>query len=165
MKKGAVIAVIVIVVLLIAGIAGFFVMKNMDAGSPGQVVNRPSGSGLGFEDDQSDVVKKSSSGISIPGWKEITIDAGTTEVYVDFYNPQSNEGKVHMTFELKLAGTGEVLYTSRLVRAGDHIKQITLTRALDRGTYDAVLHVQPYTADETMTPTNNADINLKLIAG
>lgn len=170
MGKGAVIAIVIIAVLVILGGIGFFVYTNMGNDNPGtnpatQGSKNPSGSNIGFEDDQGDVVKKGSSGITIPGWKEISIDAGTTEVYVDLYNPQQNEGKYYMTFELKLAGTGETLYASKLVKAGDHIKKITLSKPLDRGTYDAVLHVQPYTADEALTPTNNADIKLKLIAG
>ncbi|HJJ33784.1 MAG TPA: hypothetical protein O0X19_05375 [Methanocorpusculum sp.] len=165
MRKGTLIVIIVVAILVIFGCVGFVAYNNTGHDTPVQTAKNPSGAGLGFEDDQGDVVKKGSSGITIPGWKELAIDAGTTEVYVDFYNPASNEGKFHMTFELKLAATGETLYASKLVKAGDHIKKITLTRPLEKGTYDAVIHVQPYTADEALTLTNNADIKLTLIVG
>lgn len=102
-------------------------------------------------------------GIAIPGWGSITIPAGATEVTVDFPNPEANAGKYYLSFELRLKDSGEVLYTSGLVEPGLHIQRITLSRALEAGTYAAVIHVQPYKMDEAQTATNNADMETELI--
>lgn len=102
-------------------------------------------------------------GIAIPGWGSIMIPAGKTEVAVHFPNPEANEGKYYLTFELRLKETGEVLYKSGLVKPGLHIQRVTLTRALEAGEYPAIVHVQPYKMDEAQTPTNNANMETVLI--
>lgn len=110
-----------------------------------------------------------SSGVAIPGWVSLTIPANTTEnIVVDFFNPEANADKYYLTFELRLPDDSEqgyeVLYTSGLVEPNLHIQSITLNRALEKGTYDAVLHVQPYHM-ENKAPTNNADLKTQLIVG
>ena len=105
-------------------------------------------------------------GISIPGYKEITIASGSNEVSVDFYNPDINIGKYYLRFELRVPdnnGTYETLYTSDLVEAGKHIYQITLSHGLAAGIYKhSILHIQPYRVDGS-TQTNNADVEFTLI--
>lgn len=107
--------------------------------------------------------KPTSAGIAIPGWGSITMPAGQTEVAVDFPNPEANADKYYLTFELRLKDTGEVLCKTGLVPPGQTIQHITLSRALDAGEYLAVVHVQPYTMDDSQTATNNADMETKLI--
>lgn len=107
--------------------------------------------------------QQTSTGIAIPGWGQISIPAGKTEVMVEFPNPVANTDKYYLTFKLVLKDTGEVLYTSGLVPPGKVIQKITLSRALTVGTYDAIVKVQPYKMDENKTPTNNADMQTKLI--
>lgn len=104
-------------------------------------------------------------GVTIPGWGTITIPAETTDVEVDFTNPEKNAGLYYLTFELRLMDGEEyeVLYTSDLVEPGMQIRNIQLTRGLPEGEYDCVIHVQPYRMDEEQTPTNNADMKAKLI--
>jgi len=108
-----------------------------------------------------------SKNVAIPGWGSITIPANKTEVTVNFRNPDENKGLYYLTFELRLLNNSEqgyeVLYTSGLVEPGLYIQNITLSRGLKKGTYDAVVHVQPYRMDKNKTPTNNADMQTKLI--
>ncbi len=106
-------------------------------------------------------------GVAIAGWGEIVIPSDTTKIAVDFFNPEENADMYYLTFELRLPDDSaqgyEALYTSGLVAPGLHIQNITLTRALPAGEYDATIHVQPYRMDENRTPTNNADLKTKLI--
>ncbi len=108
-------------------------------------------------------------GVSISGRGAITIPANEKEILVDFYNPKENSGLYYLAFELRLynkSGTKfEVLYTSDLVEPGRHINHITLTHGLEKGVYDAVVHVQPYRMNEEKALTNNADMKTKLIVG
>lgn len=108
-----------------------------------------------------------SKGVAIPGWGTITIPVNKTEVSVDFYNPEANKDLYYLTFELRLPNDSEqgyeVLYKSGLVEPTLHIQKITLSRPLEAGTYDAIIHVQPYKMDGNQTPTNNADMKTTLI--
>lgn len=161
MDKRTVIVIAVVAVCVIGAIVGFVCLSNQ--GNPGTVTStNPSGQGLTFEtNEDADTITIRS--IVMPGWSQLAIPANTKDVTVDFYNPEENAGYFHMTFELILNETGETLYKSGLIRAGDHVRHISLSRGLPAGTYDATLHIQPYTADEAMTATNNANVSLKLI--
>lgn len=154
---------IVIVVLLIALIAACVVIwiglsdKEEPQGGVGLTIDKDAGEYVAPEAENTEPTQ----GVAIPGWGTITIPAGQTEVPVDFYNPDANQGLYYLTFKLDL--NGEILYESGLVESGKHIQKITLSRALEAGEYDAVIHVQPYKMDEKQTPTNNADIKTTLI--
>ena len=106
-------------------------------------------------------------GVVITGRDSMTFSANTKEETVDFINPEENAQMYYLTFELRLySGSGEdyeVLYTSGLVEPGKRIHSITLSRALEKGVYDAVIHVQPYRMNEQKTLTNNADMKIRLI--
>ena len=165
MAKKAVIILIIILVVVICAAGVFFVMNSQNSGSTApagdkQQTNKPT-----FDENAGafrQQVAEADRGIAIPGWESITIPANQQNVIVDFKNPEANEGYYYLTFELRLAD-GESLYQSGLVKAGDHIQTITLSRGLPAGTYDAVVHVQPYSADEALEPKNNADMKIKLI--
>ena len=109
-------------------------------------------------------------GVAIPGWGSITLPAGVTEAATTLKNPEANEGWYYLTFELRLPTvdeeTGEesyeVLFTTGLIPPGQYCNQVTLTRALEPGEYNVILHVQPYRMSDK-TPTNNADTETVLI--
>lgn len=111
--------------------------------------------------------QSSDTGVSVPGFGTWTIPPKVTKVRTDFFNPKANKDKYDMTFEVRMLNDSElgyeVLYTSGLVKAGNHIQEVTLNRSFEKGTYDVILHVQPYTADEDQIATNNVDIKFKLI--
>lgn len=109
-------------------------------------------------------------GVAIPGWGSITLPAGVTEAATTLKNPEANEGWYYLTFEMRLPtvdeDTGEesyeVLFTTGLIPPGQYCNQVTLTRALEPGEYNVILHVQPYRMSDK-TPTNNADTETVLI--
>lgn len=105
--------------------------------------------------------------VVIPGTNMIQIPVNAKVVNtVDLYNPEKNDGWYYLTFKLSLLDENgkvtETLYESGLLPPGDHIQTITLSRGLAAGTYDAVMHVQPYRMTDK-TPTNNADLKLTII--
>lgn len=114
-----------------------------------------------------EITPTESVGVAIPGWGKLIIPANTTEnIVVDFYNPEVNADKYYLAFEIRLPDNSEqgyeVLYTSGLIEPGLHIQNISLNRALEAGTYEAIIHVQPYRM-ESKAPTNNADLKTELI--
>ena len=109
-------------------------------------------------------------GVAIPGWGSITLPAGVTEAATTLKNPDANADWYYLTFEMRLPTvdeeTGEesyeVLFTTGLIPPGQYCNQVTLTRALEPGEYNVILHVQPYRMSDK-TPTNNADTEMVLI--
>ncbi len=105
-------------------------------------------------------------GITLTGSDRIVINAGEDHAYTDLYNPVENKGMYYLTFELRIYddnGDHEVLYSSGLVAPGEHIYRIELSRSLEKGIYDGAVHVQPYRMDDEKSPTNNADMKVKIV--
>lgn len=121
--------------------------------------------------DAGDYVKPTTpeaDGVAIPGWGKLTIPANAKkDVVVDFFNPDANADKYYLTFEMRIPADNEqgyeVLYKSGLIAPGQHIQKVNLTRGLPAGTYNAILHVQPYRMEDKSL-TNNADLKLELVA-
>jgi len=84
--------------------------------------------------------------VEIPGIENITIPADTRDVSIRLFNPENNV--FDFVFELILMDTSEVLFTSEKVPPGTSFEDISLTRSLTRGEYDAVLKIQTYTPAE-----------------
>lgn len=101
--------------------------------------------------------------IAIPGWGAIKLPAGALEADVALHNPDANAGFYDLSFTLKIADSGEEIFTTGPIAPGYKCTYVTLTRKLEPGEYDAVLFVQPYLQDEDKTPTNNAELKLLLI--
>lgn len=99
-------------------------------------------------------------GIEIPGYPSIAIPAETRDVSVALLNPEGNP--CYFTFELVLRDTEEVLYTSKLVPPGQAIYEITLSRPLEAGEYDAVIRLST-TSVEDGSAMNGANIETVLI--
>lgn len=174
LKRRNVVIVIVIILLLSCGIAAgliynsWFIKAVNNFHQTKETVT--DSSSLPIDPNGGDYTEPSTSqspgsGIAIPGWGSITIPSEKADVTVNFTNPDANAGKYYLTFQLVLENSGEVLYTSGLVPPGKVIQKITLSRALEAGTYDAIVKVQPYKMNNEKTPTNNADMKTKLIVG
>lgn len=131
--KSKKVMLLIILVLLIVIPAGIFINKN-----------------LSKRDLDSNAVKwtqqKNSDpeSIKIPGYSTITIPANTKDVQITLGNPEGNQ----CYFKFELLVDGESLYTSDFVQAGYAIENIELEKALEKGTYDAVIKITPYSLDK-----------------
>lgn len=166
--------VILLLLLLLITAAGVFVISGgltliFPGLAPGSG-SSPLGGGLVIDPNAGDYVapppKETEPGVAIPGWGAMTIPANTQVLnMVDFYNPSTNNGLYYLTFKLCLLNEhgdiSEVLWESQAVPPGKHIQTISLSRGLPAGTYDAVVHVQPYRMSDE-TPTNNANMKTTL---
>lgn len=99
-------------------------------------------------------------GVTVPGITYIHVSTENNRMTSAFYNPEENSGLYYLKFELRadIDGKREVLYTSGLIEPGKCVYDIKLSRKLEKGVYNAVVHVQPYRINKELTPTNNADI-------
>ena len=162
-----VIALLIVIIALLAVILlrGNGGGRKAPENSSGVYIDQNAGKFTNRDEAPADAVK----GVVIPGWSYINLPAGQkTADTVDFYNPEGNADSFYLTFQLLIPddkGGYESVYQSSLVEPGLHIQQIELTRALEAGSYDAILHIQPYTMDENRTATNNADLKTTLRVG
>ena len=96
--------------------------------------------------------------IAIPGYEKLDFAAGKTAQTVNLKNPAENA----CTFVLSLTlDDGTTLWTGEALSPGEAFTRITLTKALDVGSYAATLHYDCYTIEDN-TPLNGAEIQLTL---
>ena len=152
---------VLLAILICAIVLVLLLNKEPTAPPSGGVVFDPNQT----DDDDSPNKAPAAGGVAISGFAEVTIPPNVTEINVDFKNPLANKDKYYLTFELRLLDENgkdyEVLYKSGNVEAGKAIKRITIAHGLEKGEYDAVIHVQPYRMDGTAA--NNANLALKII--
>ena len=99
-------------------------------------------------------------GIKIPGYPSITLPKGQKTVNVALLNPEGNP--CYFTFEIVLKETGESLYKSKLVPPGKAITEITMSRALSAGEYNATIKITT-TSLEDGSAMNGANVETVLI--
>ena len=100
-------------------------------------------------------------GIKIPGYPSITIAKDTENVKMALLNPEGNP--CYFKFQIVLKETGETIYESQYVPPGDVISDVTLTRPLEEGEYDATIMISTIALDQE-TPLNGANVETVLIA-
>ena len=168
-KKLKILVVILAVLLILCGtwiiwggVPFFPATTPNDGGSSSQ------GGGLVIDPNAGEYVEpEQPPGVTIPGFGSMTIPANTKELKgINLHNPEKNEGWYYLTYKLclldKNGQVSEVLYESQLLPPGLYIQDITLSRGLAKGTYEAVMQVQPYRIADN-SPTNNADLRLTII--
>lgn len=101
-------------------------------------------------------------GIQIPGYKTITVAAGTKNVSVELVNPEENN--VYFEISFYLPETKETIYTSKFISPGQTLYDITLEHELEAGEYPLTVQYKTYGMDKEYTPRNGAEVNCTLIA-
>lgn len=99
-------------------------------------------------------------GIRIPGYPRITISADTKDVTMNLMNPEGNP--CYFTFEIVLTDEEETLFTSKLVEPGKAVTNVTLSRALEKGEYPAMIRIKT-TSLEDGRAMNGANVETILV--
>ena len=157
MNRKKKITILIVILVLAAAAAGIYwytrpkVVTNYDAE---------------FEEDQerpdsADQEGSVAEGIQIPGYKSITIPSGTKDVSVELMNPEENQ--VYFQISFYLPDTDETIYTSKMIKPGQHLYEITLEKEMAAGEYPLTVKYDTFSADEAMTPRNGAEVNCTLI--
>lgn len=66
----------------------------------------------------------------------------------------------YLQFNIILKDTEEIIYSSGLVEYNSYINNITLTKEIEEGEYEALIFIQPY--DSKGNKTNSALLEIKL---
>lgn len=166
-KLKIIIAILAVLLLLMGGTMIFWGgVPFISAFAPNNDGSTSQGPGLVVDPNAGEYVPKTVPGITIPGFGSLTIAPNTKNIVgINLHNPIENDGWYYLTFKLclldKNGDVSEVLYESQLVPPGLYLQDITLSRGLVSGEYDAVMQVQPYRIVD-LTPTNNADLRFTL---
>ena len=100
-------------------------------------------------------------GIRIPGYPSITIEADKKDVQMNLMNPEGNP--CYFTFEIVLNDTDETIYTSKMVEPGKAITEVTLDKALAAGEYPATIKITTASLTDG-SAMNGANVETTLIA-
>ena len=90
--------------------------------------------------DRMDQTAEQTEGIRIPGYPRITVEADTTDVTMNLKNPEGNP--CYFTFEIVLTDENETIYVSKMVEPGKAVTNVTLSRALNKGEYPAMIKIK-----------------------
>lgn len=87
----------------------------------------------------------SSQSIAIPGFEKMVMKAGQTRQTVKLYNPETNACYFIITLSLS---DGTPLYRSGMIKPGQVVDVIEISRSLQAGTYEnAILQYDCYSSD------------------
>ena len=170
-RKWKILVAILAVLLLLTGGTMIFWggVPFFPATTPNEGGSTSQGAGLVVDPNAGEYVEPiPEPGVTIPGFGSMTIRANTKDIIgINLYNPIENEGWYYLTFKICLLDkneeVSEVLYASQLVPPGQYLQDITISRGLPAGTYNALMQIQPYRiADKSST--NNADLRMTIIA-
>lgn len=100
------------------------------------------------------------SGIIIPGFKSLTIDANQTNVYLNLYNPSANTCCFVISLVLE---DGTVLHQSNILDPGEVVGNAVISQPMPRGYYNAIVRYEAFDPYD-LSPLNNAEIEITLIA-
>lgn len=100
-------------------------------------------------------------GIRIPGYPSITIEADKKDVQMNLMNPEGNP--CYFTFEIVLNDTDETIYTSKMVEPGKAITEVTLEKVLAAGEYPATIKITTASLADGST-MNGANVETTIIA-
>ena len=156
MKNKKRILLIICVVAVVVVIAAIFIRENRKTDSAFTPDLDPDAVAQTQEHDND-----KPEGIRIPGYPRITIAADQTEVSMNLKNPEGNP--CYFTFEIVLKDSEETLYASKLVQPGKAITDVTLSHALEKGEYPAVIKITT-TSLEDGSQMNGANVETTLIA-
>ena len=105
------------------------------------------------------VCKSYAGGIAITCYEKLIFKAGETKQSVKFQNSSTNSCFFKMTLML---ADGKILWSSDLLKPGEKVNTITLSEALDAGTYNARLIHECFSLMDK-SRLNGLNTELKLI--
>ena len=146
---------IIVLMILILG-AGLFIIyqlmqkKDPVAGSSAQIAEDASEWDDGIENEEEEITGR----ILVPGYSGATIKEGDTILALRIGNPKENTCYLQATLQLE---DGTVLYESGLIEPGKGYDTIELSESLEEGEYNAMVHYQGYSMDESREMLNSCD--------
>ena len=90
--------------------------------------------------------------IAIPGYDELTMLAGTDEMYAALWNPETNP--CYFKFTIELEDGNKKIYESELVSPGKAITTVKLNQKMKKGSYPVLIKMDTFSLEDGKTPMN-----------
>lgn len=143
-----------ILVIVIIAVGLYFLLTKKDSDSDIKPDPDPTTTA------ETDSVAEKPEGIRIPGYPRITIQADTKDVTMNLINPEGNP--CYFTFEIVLTEENETIYVSEMVEPGKAVTDVTLSRALEKGEYPAVIKITTTSLEDGLA-MNGANVETVLV--
>lgn len=158
-KNYLLVRIIAILLCLAIILLGIYFVSNLDVSDKTQnsILDIDQNA---VDNDPNSQVNSSGSGIQIPGFKAININANSKNVQVSFSNPQGNPCYFVVSLMLE---DGTELYKSKMIPPGKGVYNISLEKALSKGEYNGILKYETYGIDG-LNPMNGANLKLTVVA-
>lgn len=155
-KKNNRMPILLVTLILIATASGVFWWMNRDSGP---VLEDEA---IAYKMPEGVPANTDPNKIALPGYGDLTIQAGTDELYAALVNPEGNQ--CYFKYRVILKDGNKVLYESNLIKPGMAVTNVKLNQKIERGTYDMQLVVLTYSLDDYKNQLNGGVIETKLIA-
>lgn len=142
------VAAVAVVAMIVGGVVLGIVLGNKNSGSYDD-------SPVDYEWVLPDGAQTNPDQIILPGYVELTFQAGKQVIEIVLPNPASNP--CYFRYTLILEGTGEVLYQSKLIAPGKAVLEIKLSRPLEVGDYSLLIGVDSVSLTDGRTPMNGGE--------
>ena len=142
------VAAVAVVAMIVGGVVLGIVLGNKNSGSYDD-------SPVDYEWVLPDGAQTNPDQIILPGYVELTFQAGKQVIEIVLPNPASNP--CYFRYTLVLEETGEVLYQSRLIAPGKAVLEIKLSRPLEVGDYSLLIGVDSVSLTDGRTPMNGGE--------
>ena len=142
------VAAVAVVAMIVGGVVLGIVLGNKNGGSYDD-------SPVDYEWVLPDGAQTNPDQIILPGYVELTFQAGKQVIEIVLPNPASNP--CYFRYTLVLEETGEVLYQSRLIAPGKAVLEIKLSRPLEVGDYSLLIGVDSVSLTDGRTPMNGGE--------
>lgn len=124
--------------------------------------------GIAIEENTSDwdgslknVAGNESAGIKIPGYGQLTVDAGEKDWKITLVNPKDNN--CYFQYTITVGDEETPIYESGYIEPGKAITEFEVADALDAGEYDMYLNIATYSMDGNNTRLNGASVKADLL--
>lgn len=153
---GILLAAVVVTVMFAAYVLGQRSVENTNT------------NGIAIEENVSDwdgslknVAGNESTGIKIPGYGQLTVDAGEKDWNITLVNLKDNN--CYFQYSITIGDEETPIYESDYIEPGKAITEFEVADALDAGEYDMYLNIATYSMDGNNTRLNGASVKADLL--
>lgn len=113
-------------------------------------------------DEELKDVSGTQEGIKIPGYGEITVEAGAGTWHITLANPKENN--CYFKYTVSIDDEETPVYESDWIEPGKAVTEFEVTEPLEAGDYEIHLNISACTLDDSHTLLNGVDVKAVLHA-
>ena len=159
-RKHIIIVILIIAVLVLSAIVA---VASYQAG---YAKNSSNSKGIVIDEDASEWDKDlgnisgNQKGIEIPGYGEITVQAGDTTWNITLANPKNND--CYFQYTITVDDSETPIYESDYIEPGKAITEFEVSKPLEAGEYSIYMNISTYSMDGKNTRLNGASVKADL---